>query len=287
MLSELGLYAAGNDAIATKVSIPAYTVVIITITGLAILSFLNHSRSPRPSPLIQSQLLLTIIFDIARVRTAWLVNNENTIAWLRSIVLVTKVVLLVLESLSKAEHIVDTRRYTTSPEDRAGIFSRSLLLWLNPLFLHGYRNKLSGDDLYPVGEDLATSNASEALNVGWKNTKPKEERRLALALLRAFKTQLFVIQLPRLALVGFSIAQPLLVNATLSYMVNSAMEAPQTGYGLITASAVTYTGVAVSFIPPFDLRRLTTPDIHSMVSTSHLSVDDYDKRLTNYENIST
>lgn len=231
---------------ASDLTIPAYAIAFATTISLATLSFVEHSRSARPSSVIQVYFFLTGLLDIARVRTAWLIRDKIDIALLRSVVLAIKLITLVLESLPKDSHIAQSKSQFLSFEDKAGFFSRSLLLWLNPLFLRGYHERLSGHDLYTVGEDLAASKVSEALFGNWEKTKLTHKHRLALALLKAFKKQLFVIQLPRLSLVGFSIAQPFLVNATLSYMTRSATLPPQIGYGLIGAFAVTYTGIAIS-----------------------------------------
>ncbi|KAG9240417.1 ABC transporter-like protein [Calycina marina] len=248
VLSELSLHAAVDDSITSKITVLAHSILLVTIVSLAVLSLLQHSRSLRPSPHIQAYLFLTMLFDIARVRTGWLIHGETTISSLRSAAMVVKVVLLFLESLPKDKHIIDSERNTLSPEDKAGLFSRSLLLWLNPLFLHGYRKPLSGDELYPVGENLAASRVFDALHSSWENTKLHSKFRLAIAMLKAFKTQIFMIQLPRLALVGFSVAQPFLVNATLSYIDKSSIRPVQVGYGLIGASIITYVGIAMSTV---------------------------------------
>lgn len=47
-------------------------------------------------------------------------------------------------------------------------------------------------------------------------------------------------------MVGFSIAQPFLVQTTLTYIANHTTEDLNHGYGLIGAYALTYIGLAVS-----------------------------------------
>ena len=63
---------------------------------------------------------------------------------------------------------------------------------------------------------------------------------------RAFRRELILIMIPRLAVVGFSIAQPFLVEATISYITNHSAMPVSHGYGLIGAYALTYIGFAVS-----------------------------------------
>jgi hypothetical protein len=121
------------------------------------------------------------------------------------------IVLLLLESLDKGTRLCNPHQTPRLPEDTAGLFSRSFLLWLIPFSLQGYHSSLSAADLYPVGGGLAASGLTERLHVAWSNTNIRNRQRLGLALSRAFFSQLLLVQIPRLALVGFAIAQPFLV----------------------------------------------------------------------------
>lgn len=69
---------------------------------------------------------------------------------------------------------------------------------------------------------------------------------LTFALVRAFSRQLILITIPRLALVGFTVAQPFLVQTTLNYITHHATQPTIYGYGIILAFGLVYTGVAVS-----------------------------------------
>ena len=245
-LGELGVYASDVTYARSELDLPSSALIFVAIVGLAVLSQLENSRSPRPAPVIQAYLVLTLLFDGARLRTRWGEPRELIVALLQSASFVVKFVLLVAESLPKDAHLVPPNGTTYSPEEKAGLFSRSLLLWLRPLFVKGYRNMLEEDDLYPVDGDLGTEKLTEAVDSAWNRTGPTRRRRLALSLVRAFAWQLFLIQLPRLALVGFAIAQPLLVKAALGYVNNHGTLPIEFGYGLIGAFGLVYIGVAVS-----------------------------------------
>jgi len=132
-----------------------------------------------------------------------------------------------------------------SLEETAGLFSRSLLLWLNSLFLRGYRHKLTVDDLPPLDDQLTSARLTEALNESWRKTHPARRRRLALSLIRIFVRQLLLVQLPRLALVGFALSQPLLLEATLDYVRDHSILAVPRGQALVGAFALSYMAVAV------------------------------------------
>lgn len=181
-----------------------------------------------------------------RLRTRWLLSDDTGIASLQSAGLALKVLLLIVESLSKTSHIVALSKSRFSPEDKAGFFSRSLLWWLNPLFLLGYREKLSNDDLYPIDVALGSAKLTDLLFAAWNRSASAREHRLAVALVKAFWKQILIIQFPRLALVGFALAQPFLIQASISFIANHALRPVEYGYGLIGAFAMVYIGVAVS-----------------------------------------
>lgn len=272
-LGELGVYASDVTYARSELALPSSALIFVAIVGLAVLSQLEHSRSPRPAPVIQAYLVLTLLFDGARLRTRWGEPRELIVALLQSASFVAKFVLLAVESLPKDAHLVPPDGTTYSPEEKAGLFSRSLLLWLRPLFVKGYRTKLEEDDLYPVDGDLGTEKLTEAVDSAWNRTSPTRRRRLALSLVRAFAWQLFLIQLPRLALVGFAIAQPLLVKAALGYVNNHGTLPIEFGYGLIGAFGLVYIGVAVSSCVPFEHFNAanTTIDLHALVSALDVS----------------
>lgn len=244
-LVELGLYASNAPYARSDLALLASAFIFVAIVCLAVLSLLEHSHSPRPAPIIQGYLLLTLLFDAARLRTRWPERGELTIAVMQTASFVVKFLLLVAESLPKDDHLVPPNGKTYSPEEKAGLFSRSFLLWLRPLFVKGYWTKLEEDDLFSVDDDLGTEKLTDAVDIAWNHTSATHRRRLALSLVRAFGWQLFLIQLPRLALVGFAIAQPFLVKAALGYVSNHKTLPIEFGYGLTVAFGFVYVGVAV------------------------------------------
>lgn len=216
--------------------------MLVTIAALTALSPLDHSQTSRPSSVIQAYLFFTLLLDGARLRTAWILAGAVRPVLVQTIALAIKTILLLTESVSKDSHLEQID--TLSSEDKAGFFSRSLLLWLNPLLLTGYRKKLAIKDLGPLGKDLEAEKLVQLVDLTFK-CSAAGDRRLARALLYAFKSQIFLIQIPRLALVGFSIAQTFLIQSALKY-VNNIDSPAQYGYWLITAFALTYVAIAVS-----------------------------------------
>lgn len=66
--------------------------------------------------------------------------------------------------------------------------------------------------------------------------------------LHSIRWSLAAIVFPRLCLICFSYAQPFLISAAVEFVAKpAALQNRNDGYGLIAATALVYTGIAVSF----------------------------------------
>ncbi|KKK22299.1 hypothetical protein ARAM_005011 [Aspergillus rambellii] len=198
---------------------------------LGLLSYAEHSFSTTPSFLLSTYLFVTLLFDIAKSRTLWLRQvggTDEKIAILTSVVVVTKLLLLLLETVEK-RHILryDYRGYP--PEATAGIFNKVFFWWLNPLFQRGYLKSLAIDDLYVLDKQMVSKRLHQILENVWKKEKQKGPNTLLLASLKAFKWELSAVILPR---------------ASLSEPVNNHTN--NVGYGLIGAYILVYTGMGIT-----------------------------------------
>ncbi|GKT41588.1 ABC transporter atnG [Colletotrichum spaethianum] len=201
------------------ISIASWAVSVISSLLLLLVSKLEHSRSLAPSALLQTFLLLTVVLDATRIRSVWFAGGLYHESQLVFIQLFIKIFLLFTESRSKAA-VISIPARQVSREEIAGIFGKGLALWVNPLLSLGWRKDLTVDDLEPVDEPLSV--------------------------LRAFWADIFVIHIPRLAMVGFGLVQPLLVQTTIKYIQNHGDKPVSCGQWLIAAFAMTYLGVSIS-----------------------------------------
>lgn len=260
----------------TQLAIVAYTVLQLTLLGLAAarsaklrdlfissavfnvvssvcmltLSVLEHSRSARPSILLNSYLFLTILLDIAQTRTLWLASrtqDEFTITRVTTAALIIKAAIALLESQHKNRLAsLDLKHH--SPEETTGIYGLGAYVWLNRLFLAGYSKVLKMEDLYPLDSSMKSEALETRLASFIEKTEYSGQRfGLAKALGRTLAVSLLTPVGPRIALTGFTFCQPFLINSTLSYLSEpSATRNPSTGYGLIGATVIIYTGMALS-----------------------------------------
>ncbi|EEA22370.1 ATP-dependent bile acid permease, putative [Talaromyces marneffei ATCC 18224] len=90
---------------------------------LVILVDLEYVRSIRPSFLVSAYLFVTLLLDVARVRTAWLLPNCLTYSICLSLSLAIKLLLICMENVEKRKWLVPSEK-TKSDESLSGPFSR-------------------------------------------------------------------------------------------------------------------------------------------------------------------
>ncbi|KAL8839223.1 MAG: hypothetical protein Q9170_001829 [Blastenia crenularia] len=237
---------ASHDATRTKVSIANAVITLIGTLSFGVLSFAEHQRTIRPSLLLEAYLLLTLVFDAARVRTLWLQGYNNAPAAVLTAALAIKICLLVAEAWEKRS-ILRAEFAGQSPEATSGLFGKSFFLWLNRLFRTGYKQSLSLEDLTPLDKHLTSNYLYNKLHQPWAEKSNKGPRSLLLLFFSRFKWRLLAAVPPRLGLIGFNFCQPFLITRAIEFN-QQPIDASSTnaGYGLIGAYFLVYCGIAIT-----------------------------------------
>ncbi|KAK1994571.1 ABC transporter [Colletotrichum falcatum] len=249
-LALLILWASGHG-FTTRATLASSVLSLCAALALAILSQVQHGKSPRPSFIITGYLIISLPLNAARVRTAWLLAlDKHLMPAILTAALAVQVLILVLETKNKRKILAGAYR-GFSREATSGLLSRGLFWWLRHLLSDGSRRILAVEDLESINEKLRSSKLSSELQVRWMNKKKVDHNRhkhaLALATLSAWRLELAKIALPRLCLVALSLAQPFLIHQIVETI--SAPVSQQTwnqGYGLIGAVALVYTGIPIA-----------------------------------------
>ncbi len=142
---------------------------MLTFVGslvLCLLSYAEHEHSVRPSLILSAYLFFSLIFDIARVRTLWLILEDGVIAIVMTTVFVVKFLILGLESMEKRS-ILAPEYQNYPPEATTGMFGQSVFWWLNSLFLQGSRKILFLDDLCPLDRQLYSERLHQQIQSAW------------------------------------------------------------------------------------------------------------------------
>lgn len=161
---------SANPRIRTHVSVASAALSFVSGLSLALLSHLEHSKSIRPSFLINFYLLTTVFFDAARVRTQWLAGANDAAASALTASLAVKCFMLVLEAVEKRSLLLGLDRQF-STESTSGMMSRSSFWWLNSLLLSGFKRVLSVDALPAIHEKLNSEDLARTLQAAWNTCK--------------------------------------------------------------------------------------------------------------------
>ncbi|PQE04085.1 ABC multidrug transporter protein [Rutstroemia sp. NJR-2017a BVV2] len=241
----------------TSATIASASLNLVSAVSLILLSHFEHSKTIKPSDIINVYLFASLLLDIARVRTQWLLpNREDSIGLTLTISVLLKVVILCLEATEKRKHLVSTYR-NYSRESTSGIFNHLFFWWLNPLFLTGSGKVLSFEDLHSIQRPLPVHCKKHGMAVYFLLSIPlifclptagskKTENALFYSLVKAFKRPLLSIVIPRLLAVALAISQPFLVQHAINYVSNPDTQRNiSIGYGLVAAYGLVYISVAM------------------------------------------
>ncbi|KAK2591919.1 hypothetical protein QQS21_010393 [Conoideocrella luteorostrata] len=230
----------------TKTWLPSAIIHAVASAQLVILSWAEDARSIRPSSMLSSYLIVTLILNIADCWTLWLRRIDDTLPVISAAFIVVKLVMLFLESLSKTSYLYDTD--DLSPEATSGLLNRSFLWWMNSLFRQGLRSTLTLDDLYPLDKHLASEALGIKIREAWAHRRePIRRFEFPLAAWRALRWHILSAVLLRLSLIAFTFAQPFLIAQVLGLLTQSNTNANRyAGYTLVMVAAFIYSGKAFS-----------------------------------------
>ncbi|KAF2715991.1 putative ABC transporter [Polychaeton citri CBS 116435] len=236
---------ACHSHIRTSVTIAEQTVSLLAIPLTAALSYLEHRRSLRPSTLLNIFFIYSCLAGIVIIRTLWLLPVRPAIATLYSCCLALKIATLIFEAWEC--HPTSPSAQGSTAESRSGILARGVFAWLNSLLRSGYNTLLSLENLPDLESSMQTSHLRRQIESAWKADQKSSPNKLLFTLLRTFKHEIARAVLPRLCLIAFQLAQPFLISRVVGHLtLPGSQEARNTGYGLIAAAAIVYTGIAVS-----------------------------------------
>jgi ATP-binding cassette subfamily C (CFTR/MRP) protein 1 len=248
----------GNSNCFDNLGNSAACLGLLVSLAVVVLSTQSHMRSVRPSSLLSVYLLFSCLFDAVQVRTLFLSHADKVVPSLLSLSIALRLVLLTIECRNKKPWLRAQYRIFP-PEATAGVVSRSILWWLNPLFLDGMRTLLRPDQLYGLDPDLQSRETGQRLESTFEKEYLRSQKvgdttagsssiwSLPRACFRCFWTSIAAMIPTRLALVGFTYGQTFLFTRAIDFLIQHKDKTnANTGYGLIAATFIIYVGIAVS-----------------------------------------
>jgi ATP-binding cassette subfamily C (CFTR/MRP) protein 1 len=159
-----------SDTRLDRVSVAAACVSFASSLMSCVLSCVEHAKSPRPSSLLNVYLAVSLLLDVALLRTLWLVPMNTAIPAVFTAAFTLKAALVVLEGWSKAPYLI-AGSGSHSPEATAGLYARAVFAWVTPLLMTGFRKLLRPMDLFELDEDMGSAGLIGMFWRHWHNQK--------------------------------------------------------------------------------------------------------------------
>ncbi|OAA72368.1 canalicular multispecific organic anion transporter 1 [Cordyceps fumosorosea ARSEF 2679] len=242
----------------TNVTSAAAAVDLLAALCLAGLLGADHRRHIRSSAWLSAYLLVTLLTDAARSRSLFLRPGLAPLGGLVAVSSALRLSLLALQEVSKRSALIDPAlRSDAGPETTCGPLRRLLFLFLGPVFAIGSRRgpPLLLRHLDRLDPELSSALLHRRLARYWKpHRRPSRARNALLeACLRTWKGRLLGLVASRLAVTGFTFAQPFVIRcvvgivgrATTSSSSSSSSSSEERG-GAVAAAALVYFGVALA-----------------------------------------
>ncbi|ODA76961.1 hypothetical protein RJ55_07478 [Drechmeria coniospora] len=231
----------------TRLTVACVALTIAGFVVLAGLSSLEHARSVRPSTLLTLYLGISLLLDMARTRTLFHIAGGETVSGIFLTAFIIKLFLFAAEVTEKRSMLRE-KWQNASPEDTGGIANRSLFLWLNYIFVKGYRTLLTVDVLTPLDAEILEASDATVLSERWEKTEKTSDHTLILTYLKHYKWPILAGVLPRLAYTGFSFSQPFLIERVLDFTAEEPNEnKTKIACSLVGAYAISYIGLSLAY----------------------------------------
>ncbi|KAK2776790.1 ABC multidrug transporter [Colletotrichum kahawae] len=255
-LTLIALWTTHDAGRLRTVSVAASCVSFVASLVFGGLSYIEHSKSLKPSSILNTYMLVSLVLDGAILRTIWLSHLSAAISAAFTASFALKAAIVILEAQEKTTYLVDSDGRSFSPEETSGIYSRGLFWWLTPLLMTGFRRLLKPLDLFTLDESMSAAVLNERFWLHWNESSSTSHSttndssrphsyRLVWACIGTLKWQLLTVVPARLCLLGFTICQPLVLNCFLDFLQDPS-ENVNHGYGLIGAYGLVYLGISIA-----------------------------------------
>ncbi|OAR01628.1 hypothetical protein LLEC1_03283 [Akanthomyces lecanii] len=230
----------------TRAALAAASASCVASFFVIILADAEHRQSLHSSGFLNLYLGLYTLLCIAKARSLFLRPEVLPLAILQIISIGLMILLLVLGEISKTSEIIDPdQRDKAGPEAVAGFWNRSLYIWLLPTLHTGCSRLLDSHDLRDLAADLQGGPLFSRFVPIWSRYSKGPSNVLFRALVRTMLRSIVLAMVPRLSLIGFSFAQPYLLERVVSLLESNAPRNDSEN-GLIGAAALIYIGIMVS-----------------------------------------
>ena len=170
ILLQIALSAiwARSGAPVTAATLPTVGLTTGGFVILMLVSYWQHTHSERPSTPLTVYMGLSLLLDLARARTLFHIVGSRVPAWLFLTNYCLKLIIFMLELVEK-RRLLEPGWGCVSTEATSNVYSRSLFIWLNPLFIKGFRGCLHLPNLPSIDPAILSASKPVTLMERWNS----------------------------------------------------------------------------------------------------------------------
>lgn len=247
-VANLTLWSASSlEHVDAKFGRVSAILLLVGAVCIGIITYAGHVFFLQSTTFLGLFLTITIPLDIVTVLTYHHRIGLEHIARLYISVPVLKLALLLLEEVSKRSLVrKEAVRASLGNESVAGFWNKSLLIWLNPLLLFGFRHKITKNYLPPLDPQMASEYLYLQFSHNWEKRVDKTSMfAFAACCLATIPLPFAYVLLPRSLMIGFSFSQPFLLQDVVDE-ISAQDPSVDIQRGLMIATGIVYIGLAVS-----------------------------------------
>lgn len=247
-VANLMLWSASSlEHVDAKFGRVSATLLLIGAVCISIITYAGHIFFLQSTAFLGVFLTITLPLEIVTVLTYHHRIGLEHIAGLYIAVPVLKLALLLLEEVSKRSLVRrEAARASLGSEGVAGFWNKSLLIWLNPLLLFGFRHKITKNYLPALDPQMASEYLYRKFSHNWEKWADKTSMfAFAACCLTTIPLPFVYVLLPRSLMIGFSFSQPFLLQDVVDE-ISAQDPSIDIQRGLMIATAIVYIGLAVS-----------------------------------------
>lgn len=199
-------------------------------------------RTVRSSAIVSVYLFLALAVNAVKSRSYFLRSGLAANGALAAATCSIILLLLILQELPKTKLLLDSElKATLGGEAASGFWTRSFLLYLNPMFLIGYSSILQMKHLSNLGPELRSKLVHARLSRYWPRKARERKASLMAACFWAWKAEALAIFIPRLASTGFNFSQPFIIYQIIKVVESGDLDARKAG-ALLGATVISFAG---------------------------------------------
>lgn len=273
-------FRATSRILITKTTLPAASVDLVAAVAATAIIYLEHRHTVRASALLGIYFLIGIVFDAVKCRSFFFRSGLAPAGALAAVSCGLNLLLLVLQEVNKRELLINPElQESLGEEGTAGYWKRMFFIYLNPMFVAGFRKVLTLQDLGNIGPEFSSELLHSKMKRHLQAVRWCSKNTLLRICFEAWLWLFLLVLIPRLCFTGFSFSQPFILRRVIDTLDDRQMSAAESGF-LLCATFLSFAGAALAKMAAAHLSYRIVTRLRGALVTQ---ISDKNARLPQHE----